>query len=373
MAGGHHAALLHRVVQQGERGSRAVGAADLQSHGFENARHTVAHRRGRSEREIDDAERHAEPPGRLPRDELTHARDLKRRALDRLGHDVKALALALLQRLIDAGAGNADVHRALGLARAVERARHKWVILHRVAENDELRARESVRIGGERGALFDNAAHLRHSVHVDARARRADVHARADALGACKRLGNGGDETAVAGREALLHKDGKAADVVHADLARGAVHCHRDGDKVIPAPARDERHGRNGHALIHDGDAEFALDGLAHGDKVVRLAADLFVDLIRGSLDIAGGAVEKAQPQRDRAHVKVLLLDHPDGLDDLVGIEEIAHGALLRSGAWRRKYPAAARAPQARAPRRRSEDAARAYRTAFRTRQDRRA
>ena len=206
-----------------------------------------------------------------------------------------------------------------------------------------------------------------------ARARRADVHARADALGARERLGNGGDETAVAGREALLHKGGKAADVVHADLARGAVHCLRDGDKVIPAPARDERHGRNGHALIHDGNAEFALNGLAHGDKVVRLAADLFVDLIRGSLDIADGAVEKAQPQRDRAHVKMLLLDHPDGLDDLVGIEEIAHGVLLRSGAWRRKCPAAARAPRARAPRRRSGDAARAYRTAFRTRQDRRA
>ena len=65
VAGGHDAALLDRVVEQRERGGRAVRAADVKPHLLENARNAVADGGRRREGEVDDAERHIEPSGRL--------------------------------------------------------------------------------------------------------------------------------------------------------------------------------------------------------------------------------------------------------------------------------------------------------------------
>ena len=79
--------------------------------------------------------------------------------------------------LHDARTGHADVHLALRLAHAVKRARHEGVVLHGVGKDDELGAGHAALRGGERGGALDGAAHLGHGVHVDARARRADVHA----------------------------------------------------------------------------------------------------------------------------------------------------------------------------------------------------
>ena len=94
-------------------------AADLKPHLFEDVRHGIAHRGRGRKGEIDDAERHVQPCGSLSGDQLTHARDLERRAFDRLGHHVKRLPLRLVfQRALDhAGAGNAHVDAAVALAR----------------------------------------------------------------------------------------------------------------------------------------------------------------------------------------------------------------------------------------------------------------
>ncbi|CAN3998231.1 Cysteine-rich CPCC domain-containing protein, partial [Dysosmobacter welbionis] len=54
--GRHDAALLHRVVQQGQRRRSAVGAADLQAHLLQNAGHAVSDGRSRRQGEIHDAE-----------------------------------------------------------------------------------------------------------------------------------------------------------------------------------------------------------------------------------------------------------------------------------------------------------------------------
>ena len=89
----------------------------------------------------------------------------------------------------DAGAADADVDDAVGLADAVKRAGHERVVLDRIAKHDQLRAADAVAIGRAFGGRHDDFAHARHGVHVDARARRGDVDRRADALGARERFG----------------------------------------------------------------------------------------------------------------------------------------------------------------------------------------
>ena len=91
---GHHAALFHRVVEQRQRRGRAVACRRPQGPSPPECapRESPIAGRGR-QRKIHDAERHVQPRGRLPRHQLTHARDLERRAFDRLGHHVERLAL----------------------------------------------------------------------------------------------------------------------------------------------------------------------------------------------------------------------------------------------------------------------------------------
>ena len=106
MARRHNAALFHRIVEQRQRRGSAVGAADLKPHLLEYAGNAVAYRGGRRKRKVNYAERGVEPFRRLRR----------------------------------------DLDHFLRLAHAVERARHEWVILHRVAENDQLCAAQAVGI-----------------------------------------------------------------------------------------------------------------------------------------------------------------------------------------------------------------------------------
>ena len=289
--------FFHRVVEQRER-CRGAGPADgLQSHLLEHGGHAVADGGRRRERQVHDAERHAQPRGRLLRHELAHARDAEGRLFHRLGHDVERLAMHALQRVLHhARPGHADVHLALRLAHAVKRPGHEGVVLHGVGKDHELGAGHAALIGRKRGGALDGAAHLGHGVHVDARARRADVHARAHQLRLRQRLRDGGDEHAVRFRHALVHERGKAAEEVDADLVRGAV--ERFGIRHIGLRARarsDEGDGRDGHALIDDGDAELGLDIFARAHEIARKAADLVVYLRAAALDVRVRAVEQGR------------------------------------------------------------------------------
>ena len=326
VAGRHHAALFHRVIEEREGSGRARRADALEPHLLEDRGDAVAHGGRRREGEIHNAERHAEPTGRLLRRELPHARDAKCGLLHRLRHNVERLTAHGAQRVLHhARARYADVHLALRLAHAVERARHEGVVLHRVAEHDELGAGHAAAVGGQLGGALDGKAHLAHGVHVDPRARGADAHARADELRLCQRLRDRGDQHAVGLRHTLLHERGKAAEEVHADLLRRPVEGLRVGDIALRARARaDQRDRRHGHALIYDRDAELGLQILARLHEVSREAADLVIDLRAAAVDVRVRAVEQGDAHRDRADVQMLLIDHLDRLQNFMSLN---HGS----------------------------------------------
>ena len=318
-AGRHQPALLDRVIEKRQCRRRSMRPAGFKAHFLQNARHAVAHGGCRGEGQVDHAERHAQPPGRFPRHQLAHTRDAEGRFLDALGHLVKGPALDALQRVVHhARPGYADAHDRVGLAHAVERTRHERVVLDRVAEHDELRAAKSIAFLCQLGRLFDRLPHKAHSVHVDARLCRGDVDAGADQLRLGQRLRDGGDQPPVAGGHALLHERGKAADEIHAAGLCGAVHRLGKRNKILRlARACDQRDGRDGNALVDDGNAKLPFDLAACRNQMLGLPADLVVNFPGAGLRIRVGAVQKRNAHGDGADVQMLMVDHIDRGHDI--------------------------------------------------------
>ena len=200
MVGGHDAALLDGVVQQGEAGGGAAAAAGLKAHLLEDVGHAVAHGGGGGQRQVDDAGGHAQLLGGEVGHQLAHAGDLEGRPLHQLGHLIDGGILGQAgQRGADrARAGDAHMDLAVRLAGAVERARHEGVVLGCIAEDDELCCADALTVGGQLAGLLDGLAHQLHGVHVQARFGRADVHRAADDVRLGQGTGDGLDEAQVA-------------------------------------------------------------------------------------------------------------------------------------------------------------------------------
>ena len=183
-------------------------------------------------------------------------------------------------------------------------------------------------------------AHQGHGVHIDAGLGGAHVDAGADDIGPGQRLGDGLDQTPVSHGHALLDQGGEAADKVHAALPGGPVHGDGEGNVVLGlAGPGDQGHGRDGDALVDDGNAQFLFNALARGHQVLGAAADLVIDLPGGGLGIGVGAVQERDTHGDGADVQVLLGDHIDGLHNIGVIEK--HGGTsclprqMRCMAWK--------------------------------------
>ena len=330
IGGRHDAALLHLIVEHGERGGGAWGAhlfeADLLQHFADG----VAHGGGRGEREVDDAEWHSESAGGLLGHQLADARDLERGALDGFAQEFEVFALGFVQRAGNhAGAGNADVDDRVAFGHAVEAACHERVVVRGVAECHELHATVGIIVCGGVRDVLDDVAEQFDGVHVDAGFGGAHVHGGAYDVGFGQGLRQGADEHLLGRGHGLGYECGVAADQVDADLLGRAVECVCDLDKILGALAGACAHQRDrsdGDTLIDDRDAVVAFDGLAGGNEVLGIGSDLAVDVVAGLVDIVRGAVEQRDAHGDGADVELLLLDHLIGLVDL---HDVQHGLFL--------------------------------------------
>ena len=190
VVGGHHAALLHGIVQQGKAGGGAAAAAGLQTHLFQNIGHAVADGRGGSQRKVDDAGGHAQCLGGKVCHQLTHAGDLEGGALYKLCHLVNGGVLGQTSQrgAHSARAGNAHMDLAVRLA-----------------------------------GLLHGLAHQLDGVHVQTGLGGTDVHRAAHDVGLGQCAGDGFDQAAVTGREALVHQCAVTTHKVDAHLFAGGV------------------------------------------------------------------------------------------------------------------------------------------------------
>ena len=334
VVGCHDAALLDRVVQQGQAGRRAAAAAALKAHLLQNVRNAVANRGRRGQRQVNDARGHAEALTGEVRYQLAQAGDLECRALDQLGHLVHRGVLRQLgQRGAHrTGAGDADVDLTVRLARAVERARHERVVLGRVAEHDELCVAHAHVVLRQLGGLAHDLAHQLDGVHVDARFRRADIDAGADNIGLGQCAGDGGDQPLIARGKALVYQRTEAADEVDPHGLGRAVQrfgvLHGVG---VGRGTQQHRNGRDADALVDDGDAVFGADAVHDGDQIARQTGDLVVDFLARLVRIRVDAVQQADAHCDGAHVEVLGGQHLNGLHNVAAVDD-SHVAAPLNG-----------------------------------------
>ena len=328
----HDAPLLDLIVEERQRGGGAGRARGLKADLLKDLRHRVADGRRRGERQVDDAKGDAEAAGGLLRHELPHARDLESGLFDRLAEHFKVLSAHLLQGgLHHARSGNADVDHRVRFGHAVERTRHKGVVVRRVAEHDELGAAQAAVFPGRLRGLADRLAHQADGVHVDAGPGGAHVDGAADDLRAGKRRGDRADEQLVRLCHSLGYKGRVTADKARAHFFRGPVEGLRDRHEILGAFARggaDQGDGRYGYALVHDRNAVIRLDLLRGPDEVPGLRCDPVVDLPVQAVKIRIHAVQKADAQRDRAHVQVRLLDHLICFGNFINID---HSGIPRT------------------------------------------
>ena len=331
VVGGHDAALLDRVVQQGQAGGGAAAAAGLKAHLFEDVGHAVAHGGGGGQRQVDDAGGYAQLLRGEVCHQLTHAGDLEGGALHQLGHLVDGGILGQPgQRGADrAGAGDADVDLAVGLTGTVEGTRHKGIVLGRVAEDHKLCCADALTVGGELAGRLDGLTHQFDGVHVQARLGGTDVHRAADdvRLGQC--AGDGLDEAQVARREALVDEGGVAAHEVDAHLLAGGVEglgkVHRVG---IRAGTQQHGDGGDADALVDDGDAVLGADVLHSRNEPGGAGGDLVINFFAGFPGVRVDAVQQTDAHGDGAHVQIVLSEHLDGLENVTGIKH-THSCVL--------------------------------------------
>ena len=112
-------------------------------------------------------------------------------------------------------------------------------------------------------------------------------------------------------RSAFVHERREAADEIDAHLLAGAVHGHGHGREVVGGHrGADLRDGGDRDALIHDGDAELALELLGGGYELLGGRGHAVVDLRGQLVHIGVHAATQVDAQRDGADVQVLLGHH---------------------------------------------------------------
>ena len=230
----------------------------------------------------------------------------------------------------------------------MECARHERVVVYGVGENDQLGAAHGVVVLGQLRGLLDDAAHQTDGVKVDAGLGGGDVYRGADQIGLRHGLRNGVDEDFVALGEALLHEGREAADEVYAGGVGRAVERLCERHIAVRARGRADHGDRgDGNTLVDDRDAELALDLLAGRDELFCTARYLVVDLVREHIDVVRREIAQRNAHRDGADVKVLLLDHLDGFQNIFRVDHrhnsvnLACPNRLKSCALRRRYPRA--------------------------------
>jgi hypothetical protein len=223
-------------------------------------------------------------------------------------------------RLDHAGTADADVDHAIGLARAVEGARHERVVVRSVGEDHELGAAEAVVVLRPLRRLDEDPADRQDRVHVDPGGRRAHVDRGADPLGRRQDLGQRLNQPPVAVGPPLLDQGGEPADQVDLDLRRDGVErlCH--GQVSLGRMRRGDRGDRaHGDPPVDDRDTVPPLNFKADRAKSSRVADQALANPRAKDVDVGRGAGMKVDPHRDGPDVKLVLADHAERGQDVLG------------------------------------------------------
>ena len=203
---------------------------------------------------------------------------------------------------------------------AVVGSGHEGDILGLVGEDHQLCAGEAVPLPGGFGGFPEDFPHAPHHLHVDAGPAVGHIEGGADPLGAHQHFREGFDEFPIRRRGPLLHLGGIAAHDV--DAGGGGRHVQGLGQFHHSLPVMSGGHvggGGDRQALVDDADAVLSPHLVAGLHQVSGIALHFRQDLAAHHLRIRVAAVHEIEPQGDRAHIQIFLLNHFHGVDDLLG------------------------------------------------------
>ena len=299
---------------------------------FEDLAHAVAHGRGRGQRQIDDAERHAEFGRHLAADQFADARHAETGDLDLFGQIAQRQMLFQGQpppqgAAYHARAGDADIDHGLRLAGAEIGPGHEGIVLGDIGKDHQLGAAEAPVLGRGRGDLQEDMAHPLDGVHVDSRPPRSDVQRCAYPLRLRQDLRQRLHHDRIAGRNALVNQGREAAHEVDAAFGRhGVERLGQLHGRAVAMPGQQGGGGRNRHPLVDHRYAVLGPHAIADLDQPAGARSDLLPHLAAEMIQIRRRTVVKVQSQGDAANVEVLGVQHVDGGEDFVGAE---HGVKL--------------------------------------------
>ena len=287
-----------------------------QPHVLHDVRHRIPQFGGRRQGQIHNPKRHLKPLGRHGAHQLAGPRNLKRRLLNRLRHLIQAGPRQGPQRPIHhARAGNPHRHHTIRLLHPMERPRHKRVVAHRIGEHHQLGAPNRPLILRQLGRPFNNLPHGAHRIHIDAGPGRTNIHRRTHHIRRRQRLRNGRNQPAVTLRHALLHQGGIPTNEIHPHSLRRLI--QRVGNQLM-LPGSYQRHRGHRNPLIHNGNPQFPLNLLTLRHQVLRPARDRVIHRCAGVLRRRPHAPQQGNPHGDRANIQPILLDHRNGVENIV-------------------------------------------------------
>ena len=210
----------------------------------------------------------------------------------------------------------------------MEGACHERIVFNSVAEHHQLTCADALAVRRKLGRLLDDTRHFEHGIHVDAGARRANVHRRAHTLGGSERLRDGIHQLVISCRSAFVHERREATDEINTNFKRCFIHGARNGGEVVRSGCRtDLCDGCDRDALVHDGHTIFTFKLVSCGNELLSSGGEAVVDLARNHIDLFMGATAQIEPECDSANVKVLFADHGKCFGDL--FRRDLHGSSL--------------------------------------------
>jgi len=225
---------------------------------------------------------------------------------------------------------------------AVVGAGHERVVLRLVGEHHQLGTGQAVAVGRAGRHLLEQEADAADDVHVDPGLGRGHVERGAHLAGGQQGARHGLDERGVGVGGALFDLGGVAAGKVDVDVLGRRVQGLRELDKAVRvAPRADVGQGADRQAFVDDRHTVAGADLVADPDQGAGDTADLVAQACAERADLVVPAVAQVQPEGDGAHVQVLVLDHGDRLEDLVGSDHAitVPGSDARPGGGPRPRP----------------------------------
>ena len=224
--------------------------------------------------------------------------------------------------------GTADTHidDGVGLRHTVESTGHERIVVGRIAQHDKFRTTERIALLRSLRSFLYDASHQTYGIHVDARLGRTHIHRTAYTLRHSQSFRNGTYEELIAGSHALRHHGTVSAEEVHTHCLCRLVEGTRNLHIIFGSPAARSAHKRNrcdGNPLVDDRHSELARNVLAGLHKILGKFSNLAVDIVAGLLHACICTIEQTYAHGDGTHVKVLLLNHLVGLNDLCYIYHV--------------------------------------------------